>query len=199
MIRSEIDPLRLVALEAGDGVGKTGTLQKLEEAGARVVTTPSPNWTPMRRRIETAYQRGDIGLGVRFIFYLSGVAAVSSRLKREEGIVFADRYLLSTLAGHEAMGMNRDTLLALAPLYRAILPPSEIVILECEESERRRRLGERGMSEVDRRNNELNDRITHGFGVWADTLGYPITRVDTTHLPIASVASTISSRYGIHR
>lgn len=93
-----------IAIEAVDGVGKSTVLSLLKQ-NPRFITfaTPPRPFSLIRKIFDY------LGLKLRFIFYLSSVIYSSRLIKRkvEEKTVIYNRYLLSTLATHEAKGLSK--------------------------------------------------------------------------------------------
>ncbi|MBI2600350.1 AAA family ATPase [Candidatus Daviesbacteria bacterium] len=166
----------IFAIEGLDAAGKTTVVTNLKDAGYSVWATPPEAFKKYRPRFE--HSRTDI----RFLYYLTGVAyaGYQARELSSREPVFFDRYVLTTLAAHEAMGVSPIVLAAAYPLIRSVPIPRKTFVLTCSEEERVRRMHERGANDIDILNMKINNQISEGYLKWAKRLRHPLMMVDTT-------------------
>lgn len=174
-------------LEGLDGVGKTTVRETLKDRGYVVLKTP-PDSFPIRRG---AYD----GLSPipRFACYLAGVIMAGNEAKKvaETKSVVCDRYLLTTIAAHEVMGLPPALVNILTPLLKSVPIPKDTFLLVAEEQERMRRMMERGANAIDMANLKINDGILVGYRKWSVRLNHHLTEVDTTYMPPKQVVEYI--------
>jgi len=172
----------LIALEAIDGVGKTTVAQILAQLmGAEYVKTPTADIYNQRHYYD---QCGDPL--VRFMFYLNSNLITSRYIAPilEEKPVVCDRYLVSTIVFHQAMGVDTS----IVDVDRLpILKPDFYFCLQAEEKVRLERLHSRGvLSDTDGQIDLLRR---------ADKLlpQYCTQVIDTTYITAEEVANIIYS------
>jgi len=178
---------RFIAIEGLDGVGKSTVVEELRKMGYSTLTTPPEIFKKVRPFFE------DKDVRVRFLYYLMGVRHAGKQvcgMQAEEKVV-SDRYLLTTLSAHEAMGLPPSWLTLCKPLIRSVEKPSNTFLITCDEEERLRRMYDRGANKVDERNLEINDQIISGYMRWSQELGHTLTVVDSTNLLPQDVADVI--------
>ncbi|KKP81204.1 MAG: hypothetical protein UR81_C0004G0006 [Candidatus Levybacteria bacterium GW2011_GWB1_35_5] len=181
---------RFFAVEGLDGVGKSTTVGALGERGYTVLTTP----TELFKKIRPMFENRDVR--VRFFYYLFGVMHAGHQahgLQRHTDVI-SDRYLLTTLAAHEAMGLPSKWIAMCKPLLKTIEKPRDTFLITCDEEERMRRLLARGANPIDIKNLEINGAIMEGYFKWADNLGHRLTLIDSTNLSPHDVADVIQYR-----
>jgi thymidylate kinase len=113
-----------LALEGLDGVGKSTTIQGLREKGYTVLKTPPSEIASIRTIFDSQQLR------VRFMYYLTGVMMAGDQavvLSAHEK-VFCDRYLLTTVAAHNAMGLEESFLSSLTPIFDGIPAPEATIL-----------------------------------------------------------------------
>lgn len=178
------------ALEALDGVGKSTTIDLLKRKGYEVVKTPPESFEPLRKIFNST------DLRIRFLYYLLGVlyAGKMAHELQSENHVFSDRYLLTTVAAHEAMGMSPRWITLCQPLINKIVQPDSTFLLTCSQEERRKRLFARGATALDIQNFAYNDQILKGYENWATKFGYNLQIVDTTNLTPQDVVEALESK-----
>lgn len=181
---------RFFAIEGLDGVGKSTVANTLGERGYKVLTTP----TDLFKKIRPIFENTDTR--IRFYYYLFGVihAGIQAHGLQGDMDVVSDRYLLTTLAAHEAMGLSNAWIRMSRPLLKVIEKPKDTFLITCDEEERMRRLLDRGANAVDIKNLGINGVIMEGYFKWADNLGHRLTLIDSTHLTPEEVASEIHNR-----
>lgn len=174
-------------LEGLDGVGKTTVRETLKEHGYVVLKTPPSSFPIKRERYD------GLSTTPRFGFYLAGVIMAGNEAKKvaETKPVVCDRYLLTTIAAHEVMGLPPNLVKALTPLLKTIPVPQDTFLLVAEEEERMRRMLERGANAVDLANLKINDGILTGYRKWSSILNHHLTEVDTTNMPPKQVVEYI--------
>jgi len=176
-------------LEGLDAVGKSTTREALRNRGYIVLKTP-PDSFPLRREV---YDTMNVNL--RFVFYLAGVVLVSQQARKMANTehVVCDRYILTTMAAHDAMGLSKPIMNMVTPLLRRIPIPENTFLLVADEDERIRRMTERGANKVDIANLKINSHIIEGYRKWSAELGHRLTEIDTTELAPAQVVECIES------
>lgn len=174
-------------LEGLDGVGKTTVRETLKEHGYVVLKTP-PSSFPIKRE-----KYDGLSTTPRFGFYLAGVIMAGNEAKdiAKAKPVVCDRYLLTTIAAHEVMGLPPALVKAMTPLLKSIPVPQNTFLLVAEEEERMRRMMERGANAVDLANLKINDGILVGYRKWSTKLNHHLTEVDTTHMQPKQVVEYI--------
>lgn len=175
-------------LEGLDAVGKTTVKEILNEHGFVMLKTP-PDSFPLRR---ATYDQ--MRVNPRFAFYLMGVMMAGSEAKEETlkgNKVICDRYLLTTVAAHEAMGLSKVTLDVIKPILKSIPIPENTFLLIANEEVRIERLMARGANEVDINNMKINDKILAGYRAWSAELDHKLTEIDTSYIPAKQVAEQI--------
>lgn len=174
-------------LEGLDGVGKTTVRETLRERGYVVLKTP-PNSFPLKRESYDGFSTTP-----RFAFYLAGVIMAGNEaitLAKDKPVV-CDRYLLTTIAAHEAMGLSPVYISLITPFLKHIPVPKDTFLLTADEQERMRRMLERGANKVDLANLKINDGILNGYRKWSQKLNHHLTEVDTTHMQPKQVVERI--------
>lgn len=175
------------AIEGLDGVGKSTIIQGLRDKQFKVLRTPPDILSKFRPIFDSQ------NLEIRFMYYLTGVfyAGYQARTTRRDEVVFSDRYLLTTVAAHEAMGLDKSFLSYFIPIIKSIPKPECTFILTCEENERLRRMNKRGVNEVDLKNMAINNLISDGYNRWASKLGYELREIDTTNISPVQIVDNI--------
>lgn len=170
---------RFFAIEGLDGVGKSTLVDRLRGKDFTVLSTPPD----LFKKIRAVFEHTDVNL--RFLYYLFGVMYVGKQARQAptDHWVVSDRYLLTTLSAHEAMGMSQKWLSLLEPFIKTIEKPRITFLVTCNEDERIRRLLARGMNDLDEKNTKISNQIMSGYFKWSDTLGYQLIVVDTTNIP----------------
>src|ERR1700677_1365004 len=90
-----------IVLEGADGTGKTTAAKNLAKSlGAKYIATPPPKFREIRNVVDK-----DVSVGVRFLFYLTGVLHASDIVRQTlaNQPVVCDRYIASTIAYHRAL------------------------------------------------------------------------------------------------
>lgn len=135
-----------VAIEGLDGVGKTTLVNALaEHYKGEAANTPGPLLKWLTAPILDAL--GD-NQTARCLFYAATVLSEGKRARKaaDRGkVVFMDRYWLSTIAYARARGVSVD----LSSLEAVVPIPDVTVLLTVEETERRRRLDGRSVTDAD--------------------------------------------------
>ncbi|MFA6963751.1 MAG: dTMP kinase [Patescibacteria group bacterium] len=139
-------PNKMVAIEGIDGTGKSTVAKLLADLmGATLIKTP---FGPMIG--QRAYYDGEgIAPLVRYLFYLNCNVVASEEIERllQSGPVVCDRYLISTLCFHKAMGVDVD-IVDISKL--PIVQPDHYFCLQAAEEVRLQRLYSRGyLSDTD--------------------------------------------------
>jgi len=175
------------ALEGLDGVGKSTVRDSLGERGYAILKTPTEEISSLRHVFENQDTRA------RFLFYLTSVVLAGEKA-RELSIhetTVCDRYLLTTVAAHDAMGMDRELITACMPIIKRVPVPNVTFVLTADEDTRLERMYRRGANSVDIANLQINNKILEGYREWSETLGHPILEVDTTRMAPREVVEYI--------
>jgi dTMP kinase len=140
-----------IVLEGLSGVGKT-TIGKIlaEKIEAEFYKTPALMFASCREIIDEKAETT-----ARFFFYLAGVIHSSveiSHILKTRSVV-CDRYILTTLCYHRALGIAIDIPDDL--FFRFLLKPNYTFLITCEENKRIERLFRRGLSLNDKKEREL--------------------------------------------
>lgn len=151
-----------IAIEGIDGVGKSTCAKLLaEKISAYYYKTPSGIFEKICTSIDVS-----VDPYARFIFYLGATLYASEEIKNivTRQPVVCDRYLLSTIIYHEAMGVDISSIIQKPP---AILAPDHYIHLYADENTRTQRLlGRNFLSPSDsalEKNKELQRQIHYGF------------------------------------
>lgn len=181
------------ALEGLDGVGKSTIVNGLKEKGLTILRTPPDAMKWLRPLFEHA------DLRFRFLYYLSGVfyAGMQARNSDPKQRVVSDRFLLTTIAAHEAMGLNPNVINLFMPLIKLTPIPKSTFLLVCEENERLRRMYQRGANVVDLKNIEIDQKLLGGYLKWSESLGHKMVKVDTTNITPNQVIQEIMGRVNV--
>lgn len=174
-------------LEGLDGVGKTTVRETLKDRGHVVLKTP-PSSFPFKREVYDG-----LNITPRFMFYLAGVIMAGNEAKKMAAIkpVVCDRYLLTTIAAHEVMGLSPILISLITPFLKSIPVPENTFLLIADEKERMRRMMSRGANAVDLANLKINDGILSGYRRWSQKLSHHLTEMDTTDMPPKQVVEYI--------
>ena len=95
---------KFILLEGGDGVGKSSCAIEIAKAiNGIYYKTPPPIFDSLRQPIDDTKD-----YSLRFYYYLTGVIYSSKEISEllKTTHVVCDRYLYTTIAYHEALGVN---------------------------------------------------------------------------------------------
>jgi len=139
-----------IVVEGLSGSGKTTVGQLIaKKIGAVFYKTPAPLFEPIRNEVD---RKADTS--ARLFFYLSGVIQASAEISRilSGKPVVSDRYLLTTLCYHRALGTLIDV-----PdcVFNKMLSPDRTFLITCKEEKRLSRLYSRGLSYNDKQEQRL--------------------------------------------
>ncbi|OGE31583.1 hypothetical protein A2631_00410 [Candidatus Daviesbacteria bacterium RIFCSPHIGHO2_01_FULL_44_29] len=167
----------LFAIEGLDGVGKSTIVAGLAERHFTVLATPPTSF----KKFRPFFEHTDLRL--RFLYYLLGVYSAGKQARRVPSWekVISDRYLLTTLSAHEAMGLPVHWIDLCKPIIHNIAVPTNTFLVTCDETERMRRMTRRGANSIDLSNLRINNKIHKGYIKWAERLNHRLTLVDTTN------------------
>jgi thymidylate kinase len=127
------------------------------------------------------------------MFYLMGVILAGNEAKKvaKSEPVLCDRYLLTTVAAHEAMGLPHSVISIMMPILRNVPTPSNTFLLIADEDERIRRMTIRGANQTDIANLRINGKILNGYQKWSSAFGHSLKEIDTTNISSHQVAGFI--------
>ena len=177
------------AVEGLDGAGKSSVISELKNMGVRTIATPPEVLKKYRHIFENT------DLRIRFLYYLMGVKMAGKQAEDYKGkeLVISDRFLLTTLSAHEAMGISKKWISLWTPLINSVARPEKTFIVVCDEEERLRRLFSRGANQVDMNNLKINDQILNGYRDWSKKLGYTMEELNTTNITPLEGANHIAN------
>jgi len=132
----------LVALEGLSATGKTtvGKIVAQRIKGAFYKTPPKLFRGPFRDEVDRY-----AGTKARLLFYLAGITQASEEISQilTRQSVICDRYLLTTLCYHRALGVSIDISNS---IFTSLVQPDFVFLLVSEEKIRLERLQNRGLS-----------------------------------------------------
>lgn len=140
-----------IVLEGLSGSGKTtiGKIVAKKIRGKFYRTPPSLFTGSFRNCIDKC-----VSSSARFLFYLAGVIQASdeiSRILADQPIV-CDRYLLTTLCYHRALGIQINIS---DSVFRPLSQPDFTFLIVCKKAIRLKRLHDRGLSFNDRQERQI--------------------------------------------
>lgn len=130
-----------IVFEGVDGAGKTTLAKNLaSDLGALFIATPPP---PLNAELARRFADEQTSIKTRFLYYLLGDSLASDIIRdaRKSKIVVCDRYIHSTIIGHQLFGFNVDIGLSQFTFEE---PDANFFIFVSDDEERRRRIAERG-------------------------------------------------------
>jgi len=139
-----------IVIEGLSGSGKTTIGQLVaEKIGAEFYKSPGPLFNSIRDKVDEGAD-----LTSRFFFYLAGTIQTSKEISLilKTKPVVCDRYLLTTLCYHRAIGVTIDIP---DSLFEPLVKPSYTFLVTCEEKKRLIRLYSRGLSYNDKQERKL--------------------------------------------
>lgn len=148
--REKVAKNNFIVLEGLSGTGKT-TIGKLlaKKIGAGFYKSPGPLFDSIRDKVDK-----EADLTARFFFYLAGVIQTSrdvSLILKFKPVV-CDRYLLTTLCYHRAVGVMIDVP---DSLFESLIKPTHTFLITCEKRKRLIRLYNRRLSYNDEQERKL--------------------------------------------
>lgn len=178
-----------IVLEGLSGSGKTTVGQLVaERMGAEFYRTPASLFNSFRDEVDK-----NADAAARLFFYLAGVIQASveiSRILKTKSVV-CDRYLLTTLCYHRALGI---TINVPDYVFEQLLKPDYTFLIACEEVKRIHRLRKRGLSYNDAQ--EQNLQIEQRF--LFEYRKYCLDEIDNSNdNPIVAVNTILHFIYGV--
>lgn len=149
-----------IVFEGLSGSGKT-TIGKIVADYIRAVfiKTPTSIFSSIRCEVDKKANKM-----ARFLFYLASVVQASEEISfiLKEKSVVCDRYLLTTLCWHRAIGISFPIC---ESLLNSILQPRCTFLVTCRDDIRLQRLFSRGMSYNDQqeRNNQIDRKFLNEY------------------------------------
>ncbi|MDD3399600.1 MAG: AAA family ATPase [Methanosarcina sp.] len=131
-----------LVFEGLSGSGKTTIAELVAKSlGAEFYKTPAAPFDSIRDAIDVK-----VCLQARFLFYLAAVAQASSEISEilKQKSVVCDRYFLTTLCYHQAIGVGMDGISE--PFTEILIQPDYTFLVVCDDEIRLQRLRDRGMS-----------------------------------------------------
>jgi len=173
---------KIVVLEGLNGVGKTTIGTKIcERLGGDLVKTPSSLFSESRLKVDESAD-----LLARFLFYIAGTyqASIDVINNTKSSLVVFDRYFYSTLCSHRALGLQVEI-----PKFVVFPKPDHVFLIVCGQTERIKRMTNRGMS--------INDQRERCGNVEAKTLSefrsFGMIEVDnSTNCPNIAINNVLS-------
>ena len=147
-----------IVMEGGDGTGKTTLTNRLAQLlGGRAYATPPERYRSCREKVDLSATPDE-----HYDFYRKAVIDASGEIKAlmEDGDehVFCDRYWISTVTYHEAMGLSVDH-----NDFESVHRPDLTVMLVVSPDEQIRRMVKRGMSAGDKRMLDQQQKLNFLF------------------------------------
>jgi len=127
-----------IALEGLNGVGKSSLAKALAvNLNGHYIASPPQNIVGLRTIMDEA------SLSAHFFYYMLGNILISDDMKKnvEKKIVICDRYVHSTLARHQILGLDVSSF---EPGSLDLYEPDISFFIYCNEVERRKRVELRG-------------------------------------------------------
>ena len=187
---------KLIVVEGLDGVGKSTTVRALaENLGATPMASPIADvHRQARARIDELAFTNPLR---RFRFYWGANDYDSARVLRphlEAGrSIILDRYEITTLVAHAALGVDLDPEIQAITDPNAILPADLTLFLNLSEEERLARLAERAKSQV---NTVLDDKLDYQRrmqGMYDQLEKHGLVHVDIDGLSVDEVTDKVNA------
>ena len=130
--------MKFIVIEGLNGAGKSSLAKAIAlKINGRYIASPHESIAQLRTVMD------EVSLLAHFFYYMLGNILISDDLKKNKSdeIIICDRYIDSTLARHEVLGLEvKDFNVSLSNLQE----PDISFFIYCEEIERRSRIEERG-------------------------------------------------------
>lgn len=174
---------KFIVVEGIDGSGKSTVAAEVAKMiGGVLLRTPPQEFDAIRPIFD-----GDVSLGSRFLFYLLGVACVSDAAKKAltTSHVVCDRYVASTFAYHEALGLD---IKVDCGNFDLIEPDLAFLLTIADEDERQKRLlnrSEKTFSDIWFDGEESRQVLCRAYG------RFDMHEIDTTGRTVNQVVNSI--------
>lgn len=175
-------PHPFIVFEGLSAVGKSKLAEVTSERiSGMYYETPSDAFLEFRELIDKSASRK-----ARFLYYLAGVVDASKEIAEilKQQPVVCDRYILTTLCYHRALGLDVHV-----PDYVNLIEPDYTFLITCQKEERLRRLHERGLTPNDKA--ERNGRIEEQF--LAAYRAFDPLEIDNTHSSVEETVEKVCS------
>lgn len=163
----------IVVIEGVDGTGKSTVCRLLAtRLNAGYYATPPEEYRNMRTLVDK-----EASAEAHYRFFLQGVCLASNELRdlQQRGMrVVVDRYWMTTVAYHRAMGID-----ATLKDFGVILLPDFTVYLEVTPQVQQERLQRRGLTSGDLRTLQIQNRVREEYALLLEGCSN-VLRIDTT-------------------
>jgi thymidylate kinase len=180
-----------LALEGGDGTGKSTIASRLSQAfDFEAYATPPQKYKKYREEVDRTSTPIE-----HYNFYKESIIDASQEISQliDEGKhVICDRYWISTLTYHEVMGVSVDT-----QDFERIIKPDLTILLVTTPGEQIKRMVTRGMSAGDRRMLDKQQEISTRLFQNLILNNSPFVTIDTGRFSVDDSIKIILTASGI--
>ena len=184
---------KFIVITGLDGSGTSTIAEALHslDAGSALMTSPPFPFATNRHVIdEKVYDKSPVA---HYLYYLAAnvyqTELVNEKLANSDANIYSVRHFIDTVVSHRAKGV--DATYAYETELYAIRKPDYIFYLDCEESERKLRVNERGSGFLDEQLNDdtLREKFLHEFAA----LEHDFVRIATTNREVEEIIEEIQS------